>query len=110
MALSTNYSPDGIELLPINKQQQQPVQQSSCLTLTPKMKRNVGKKLQFSTPECSVTPISALPGSSGRVLVPSRKRYLNFLFFFCFLTFYYADEALLVSMNTFFSLYHIFKF
>lgn len=75
MALSSNSGPEGIELLPLNKQQQQPLQQNSCLTLTPKMKRaNVGKKLQFSTPECSVTPISALPGSSNRVLVPSRKR------------------------------------
>lgn len=81
MALSSNNSPDGIELLPINKQQQQPIQQSSCLTLTPKMKRaNVGKKLQFSTPECSVTQISACPGSSNRILVPSRKRYFNFSF------------------------------
>lgn len=80
MALSSNLGPEGIELLPINKQQ--PVHQNSCLTLTPKMKRaNVGKKLQFSTPECSVTPISALPGGSNRVLAPSRKRYL---IFFCY--------------------------
>lgn len=90
MALSSNHVPDGIELLPINKQQSQPLLQSSCLTLTPKMKRanTVGKKLQFSTPECSVTPISALPGSSGRVLIPSRKRYLKM-----YLSFHHdADE------------------
>lgn len=99
MALSSNLGPEGIELLPINKQ---PVQQNSCLTLTPKMKRaNVGKKLQFSTPECSVTPISALPGSSNRVLIPSRKRYFFFIISSCRWIIYFLIKFLYIFHGSF---------
>lgn len=45
-------------------------------TTTPILKRNTGgssKKLQFTTPEFSVTPIATIPGINTR-LMPSRKR------------------------------------
>lgn len=59
---------NGIELQSINKS-------SNSSNLTPKMKRaSASKKLQFSNPECSVTPISVIPGSSNRVMAPSRRR------------------------------------
>lgn len=80
MALNANVNLDAIELLPIKKQSSQNNLLSNnagvLLTSTPKMKRaNAStKKLQFSTPEFSVTPIAALPGSSNRVMIPNRKR------------------------------------
>lgn len=45
-------------------------------TTTPILKRKTGggsKKLQFTTPEFSVTPIATIPGINTR-LIPSRKR------------------------------------
>lgn len=79
MALNSNISADAIELLPINKHASQNnlgINNAAASTSTPKMKRaNASiKKLQFSTPEFSVTPIAALPGSSNRVMIPNRKR------------------------------------
>lgn len=48
-------------------------------TTTPILKRKGGggsKKLQFSTPECSVTPIAnSVPRCVSPRLIPSRKRY-----------------------------------
>lgn len=48
----------------------------TTITTTPILKRKTGgssKKLQFTTPEFSVTPIATIPGINTR-LVPSRKR------------------------------------
>uniref|UniRef100_A0A1B0CP20 SCP domain-containing protein n=2 Tax=Lutzomyia longipalpis TaxID=7200 RepID=A0A1B0CP20_LUTLO len=56
----------GIEMVPLNKQNSQTSMSSK------QSKRPPTKKLQFSTPECSVTPISAIPGN--RMLLPGRKR------------------------------------
>ncbi|XP_055704624.1 uncharacterized protein LOC129802664 [Phlebotomus papatasi] len=56
----------GIEMVPLKKQNSQSSMSSK------QSKRPAQKKLQFSTPECSVTPISAIPGN--RVMLPGRKR------------------------------------
>ncbi|XP_059622333.1 uncharacterized protein LOC132265617 [Phlebotomus argentipes] len=69
--MALNSSPSaadrgGIEMVPLNKQNSQ-----SSMT-SKQSKRPTQKKLQFSTPECSVTPISAIPGN--RILLPGRKR------------------------------------
>lgn len=48
---------------------------------TPILKRKPGggsKRLQFSTPECSVAPIATIPGINSDKLYPSRRRYVNF--------------------------------
>lgn len=70
MAISSNIvSDNNIELEPLNKQN------PGGLLSTPKMKRGgTSKKIQFTTPEFSVTPISALPGSNNRMLLPNRRR------------------------------------
>lgn len=47
------------------------------VTTTPILKRTGGgssKRLQFSTPEFSVTPIATVPGVVNLRLIPSRKR------------------------------------
>lgn len=66
MADSTN---DLIELSMLRKR-------LDTTTTTPILKRKTGgssKKLQFTTPEFSVTPIATIPGINTR-LMPSRKR------------------------------------
>lgn len=70
MAISTN--PNGVELEPMNK----PTAPGGMVT-TPILKRKAGgssKKLQFSTPEYSVTPITPIPNISMNRMRPSRKR------------------------------------
>lgn len=51
---------------------------TATATTTPILKRKGGggsKRLQFSTPECSVTPINTEPRCISPRLIPSRKRY-----------------------------------
>lgn len=67
MALSSNTRNDTIEMEPLTKQV------PGALCTTPKPKRANAKKLQFSTPEFSVTQISTISGNSR--LLPSRRRY-----------------------------------
>lgn len=75
MAISANAGgADTIELEPLNK----PI--PGGLAMTPILKRKSGggsKKLQFSEPEFSVTPIASLPtmNNSAR-LRPSRRRFV----------------------------------
>lgn len=69
MALSSNNRNDNIEMEPLTEKQV-----PGALCTTPKPKRANTKKLQFSTPEFSVsTPISTISGNSR--LLPSRRRY-----------------------------------
>lgn len=61
------------DLIELNILQKKPGQSSMA---TPILKRKGGgssKKLQFSTPEFSVTPIATVPGVNTR-LIPSRRR------------------------------------
>lgn len=50
---------------------------TALATTTPILKRKSGggsKRLQFSTPEFSVTPIATIPGINNNRLLPSRRR------------------------------------
>lgn len=67
MALSSNNRNDNIEMEPLT------TKQIPGALSTPKPKRANAKKLQFSTPEFSVTQISTISGNSR--LLPSRRRY-----------------------------------
>lgn len=78
MALSSNTRNDNIEMEPLTTTKQIP----GALCTTPKPKRANAKKLQFSTPEFSVTPISTISGNSR--LMPSRRRYDNRLIYLIF--------------------------
>lgn len=77
MALSNGN--DNIELEPLTKQQNdgaESITGTGGSGATPKPKRAaVTKKLQFSTPEFSVTPIPTVSVNSR--LMPSRRRYGN---------------------------------
>lgn len=79
MALTNGNGNDYIELEPITKQNDETVMKdfgganSGSLLTTPKPRRSaVTKKLQFTTPEFSVTPIPTSSGNSR--LLPSRRR------------------------------------
>lgn len=71
---STAGGADTIELEPLNK----PI--PGGLAMTPILKRKSGggsKKLQFSEPEFSVSPIATIPDISGSFrLRPSRRRFV----------------------------------
>lgn len=69
MALSSNIRNDNIEMEPLTTKQI-----PGALCTTPRPKRPNAKKLQFSTPEFSVTPISTISGNPR--LLPSRRRYV----------------------------------
>lgn len=71
MALSSNNRNDNIEMEPLTTKQI-----PGALCTTPKPKRANVKKLQFSTPEFSVTPIPTISGNSR--LLPSRRRYIRY--------------------------------
>lgn len=89
----------GIEMVPLKKQNSQSSMSSK------QSKRPAQKKLQFSTPECSVTPISAIPGN--RVMLPGRKRWeepaaeiLSKYIFYGFFLFCHVDrEEAIVMAN-----------
>lgn len=85
MAINSNSAVgENIELEALNK----PIPGGLTPT-TPILKRKAGdgsKKLQFSTPECSVTPIATIPGINSTKLYPSRRRYehkstINFIYY-----------------------------
>lgn len=86
MALSSNNGNDSIELEPLTKQQNDGYEGGSGASgsvagscSTPKPKRTaITKKLQFSTPEFSVTPISTTAAVTSRLL-PSRRRFVYFM-------------------------------
>lgn len=71
-----SHTNDLIELSVIKRVDATPTEVS---TTTPILKRKGGggsKRLQFSTPECSVTPIAnTVPRCVSPRLIPSRKRY-----------------------------------
>lgn len=82
MALQNNNGNDCIELEPLTKQNDAAGVKApaGALCTTPKPKRAaVTKKLQFTTPEFSVTPIPTVSGNSR--LLPSRRRLAIFLTF-----------------------------
>lgn len=65
---------DNIELETLNKPLPGGLTTS---TTTPILKRKSGggsKRLQFTTPEYSVTPIASIPGINNNRLLPSRRR------------------------------------
>lgn len=70
MALSSNNCDDGIEMEPLTKQQ------TSTGAMAKQKKPATTKKLQFSTPEFSITPIPISTFSTNNRLVPSRRRYI----------------------------------
>lgn len=85
-AAITDSTTDLIELNMLQKR-------LGAATTTPILKRKTGsssKKLQFTTPEFSVTPIATIPGINTR-LIPSRKRYIRrILFYHLFISLYYT--------------------
>lgn len=84
-AMAAGIASTANDLIELNVIKRADATTAEVATTTPILKRKGGggsKRLQFSTPECSVTPITNnAPRCISPRLIPSRKRYEDGTFF-----------------------------